>query len=73
MKVAFSRPNIGPIATTESVTAIERCLYTVKLQAPYPATPDGSLPEEDRYVLDPLDALTFVAAQTKIRLGIIQR
>jgi len=85
MKIGFSLPNIGPIATAGSVTkiaqcaealgytslwTIERLLYPVKLQAPYPGTPDGSLPEEYRHVLDPLDALTFVAAQTKtIRLG----
>ena len=85
MKIGFSLPNIGPIATAESVTkiaqraealgysslwTIERLLYPVKLQAPYPATPDGSLPKEYRRVLDPLDTLTFVAAQTKtIRLG----
>ncbi|MBZ5683997.1 MAG: LLM class F420-dependent oxidoreductase [Acidobacteriia bacterium] len=81
----FSLPNIGPVATTESVTkvaqraealgysslwTIERLLYPVKLQTPYPGTPDGSLPEAYRHVLDPLDALTFVAGQTtKIRLG----
>jgi len=85
MKIGFSLPNIGPIATTEAITkvaqraeslgysslwTIERLLYPVKLQVPYPATPDGSLPEEYRHVLDPLDALTFIAAQTKtIRLG----
>jgi len=37
---------------------------------PYPATPDGSLPEEYKYNLDPLDTLTFAAAHTsKIKLG----
>jgi alkanesulfonate monooxygenase SsuD/methylene tetrahydromethanopterin reductase-like flavin-dependent oxidoreductase (luciferase family) len=41
-----------------------------EVEAPYPATPDGSLPEAYRQALDPLDALTFVAAQTKrIKLG----
>ena len=85
MQIGFSLPNVGPIASTESITkiaqraeslgyaslwTIERLLYPVKLQAPYPGTPDGSLPEEYRHVLDPLDTLTFVAAQTKkIRLG----
>ncbi len=85
MRIGFSLPNIGPIGTAEAVTkiaqraealgysslwTIERLLYPVKLQAPYPATPDGSLPEAYRHVLDPLDTLTFVAAQTKkIRLG----
>ena len=85
MKIGFSLPNIGPIGTPEAVTkiaqraealgysslwTIERLLYPVKLQTPYPGTPDGSLPEIYRQVLDPLDALTYVAAQTKkIRLG----
>jgi probable F420-dependent oxidoreductase len=85
MKIGFSLPNIGPIATAESVTkiaqraenlgysslwTIERLLYPLKLQRPYPGTPDGSLPEVYRHTLDPLDSLTFVAGQTKkIRLG----
>ena len=39
-------------------------------QAPYPATPDGSLPEQYKYCLDPLDTLTFAAACTStIKLG----
>lgn len=48
----------------------ERLLYPLKLQRPYPGTPDGHLPEIYRQVLDPADALTYIAAQTrKIRLG----
>src|SRR5246127_3955221 len=85
MKIGFSLPNIGPIGTAEAVTrvaqraealgysslwTIERLLYPVKLQRPYPGTPDGALPEIYRQVLDPLDSLTYVAAQTKkIKLG----
>jgi probable F420-dependent oxidoreductase len=85
MKIGFSLPNIGPIGTPEAITkvaqraealgysslwTIERLLYPLKLQRPYPGTPDGHLPEIYRQVLDPLDALTYVAAQTKkIRLG----
>ena len=85
MKIGFSLPNIGPIGTAEAVTkvaqraealgysslwTIERLLYPVKLQTPYPGTPDGSLPEIYRHTLDPLDSLTYVAAQTKkIKLG----
>ena len=85
MKIGFSLPNIGPIGTAEAVTkvaqraealvysslwTIERLLYPVKLQRPYPGTPDGSLPEIYRQVLDPLDSLTYVASQTKkIKLG----
>jgi probable F420-dependent oxidoreductase len=49
---------------------IERVLWPVKPQVPYPVTPDGSLPEGYKYCLDPLDTLTFAAAQTsKVSLG----
>jgi probable F420-dependent oxidoreductase len=85
MKIGFSLPNIGPIGTREAISkvahraealgysslwTIERLLWPVKLQRPYPGTQDGHLPEVYKRVLDPLDALTYVAAQTKkIRLG----
>jgi probable F420-dependent oxidoreductase len=85
MEIGFSLPNIGPIGTAEAVTkvaqraealgysslwTIERLLYPMKLQRPYPGTPDGSLPEIYKHSLDPLEALTFVAGQTKrIKLG----
>src|SRR6478672_6270066 len=85
MKIGFSLPNIGPIGTAEAITkvaqraealgdsslwTIERLLYPLKLPPPYPGTPDGHLPEIYKRVLDPLDALTYVAALTKkIRLG----
>jgi len=39
-------------------------------QEPYPASPDGSLPETYKSVLDPLETLAFVAAHTeKAQLG----
>lgn len=85
MKIGFSAGNIGPIGTAEAITRIairaeqlgydslwtvERLLYPVKPQSPYPVTTDGSLPEQYRYALDPLDTLTFAAAHTKrIKLG----
>ena len=86
MRLGFALPNIGPVGTPESVSkvaqraealgfhslwTIERLLYPVKPQTPYPATPDGLLPEPYKDgVLDPLEALTFAAAQTKtIALG----
>jgi probable F420-dependent oxidoreductase len=85
MKIGFALPNIGPVATAEAVSkvaqraealgynslwTIERLLWPVKPQTPYPVTPDGSLPEGYKHVLDPLEALTFAAAQTKtIALG----
>ena len=73
MKIGFSLPNIGPIGTQEAISkvaqraealgysslwTIERLLWPLKLQRPYPGTPDGHLPEVYRHVLDPLDALT---------------
>lgn len=85
MKIGFALPNIGPVATAEAVGkvaqraealgynslwTIERLLWTVKPQTPYPASPDGLLPEPYKYILDPLDTLTYAAALTKtITLG----
>jgi probable F420-dependent oxidoreductase len=85
MKLGFALPNVGPVATPEAVSqvaqraealgyhslwTIERLLVPVKPQTPYPASPDGCLPDPYKHVLDPLDALTFAAAQTKkITLG----
>jgi probable F420-dependent oxidoreductase len=84
-KIGFALPNIGPVGTTEGVSkvaqraealgyeslwTIERLLWPVKPQTPYPGTPDGLLPEAYKYILDPLDSLTFVAGLTKtIALG----
>ena len=85
MRVGFALGNIGPIGTPhnlvkiaqraealgyDSLWAVERLLWPLKPQSPYPVTPDGSLPAEYKRVLDPLEALTFVAAHTsKIAIG----
>lgn len=85
MRIGFVLPNIGPAGTPEGVVqaaqqaealgyeslwVTERLLYPLKPQTPYPATPDGSLPEGYKYVLDPVETLTFAAAHTKrIALG----
>jgi probable F420-dependent oxidoreductase len=85
MKIGFALPNIGFVGTAdgvsqvairaealgyESLWTIERLLWPVKPQTPYPATPDGLLPEPYRHILDPLDTLTFAAAHTRtIALG----
>jgi probable F420-dependent oxidoreductase len=85
MKIGIAVPNIGPVATPEAVKivaqraealgyhslwTVERLLWPVEPQSPYPATPDGKLPEEYKYCLDPLDTLTFAAAYTRtIKLG----
>ncbi len=84
MRVGFALGNIGPIGTPENLVKIaqraetlgydtlwtvERLLWPVAPQTPYAATPDGSLPPEYRYALDPMDALVFVAGHTK-RIGL---
>lgn len=85
MNLGIAVPNIGPVATPEAVKevaqqaealgyhslwTVERLLWPVAPKTPYPATPDGSLPEEYKYCLDPLDTLTFAAAHTStIKLG----
>lgn len=85
MKIGFALGNIGPIGTADAVSKIaqraetlgydsvwtvERLLWPLKPQTPYPASPDGTLPEQYKHVLDPLDTLTFAAAVTKkVALG----
>jgi probable F420-dependent oxidoreductase len=85
MRIGFNLPQIGPAAGPkaivqaaqraetlgyDSVWVTERLLYPVNPQTPYPVTPDGSLPEPYKHVLDPLEVLTFAGAQTRrIHLG----
>jgi probable F420-dependent oxidoreductase len=85
MKAGILLPNVGKHATKEnvlyvakeaekegldSVWVIDRLLWPVKPQTPYPGTPDGSLPDEYLNVLDPLETLVYVAGNTdKILLG----
>ena len=85
MKVGISLPQLGPQASAEnlirvarrseelgydSAWVLERILWPTNPREPYPASPDGSLPEAYQIVFDPLETLTFVAAHTsKIRLG----
>ena len=85
MKIGFGLPNIGPLGSPvnvanvaeraealgyDSLWTIERLLWPVRPQTPYPVTPDGLLPEGYKYSLDPLDTLTFAAARTqRIALG----
>jgi probable F420-dependent oxidoreductase len=85
MRVGFALGNIGPIGQTEnllkiahraealgydSLWTVDRLLWPVAPQTRYGATPDGSLPDVYKRVLDPLDTLTFVAGHTKrIALG----
>jgi probable F420-dependent oxidoreductase len=85
MRVGFGLPQIGPLGTRDNLVkcaqraeelgfdnlwTVERLLYPVKPQTPYPVTADGSLPEPYKRSLDPLTALTYIAAHTsKIGLG----
>ena len=54
----------------DSLWVAERLLYPTAPRSPYPGTPDGSLPKLYAQALTPIEALTFVAAQTsRIALG----
>jgi probable F420-dependent oxidoreductase len=85
LKVGITLPQAGQQATRDNVIhmaqsaesegfdslwVFERLLWPINPQTPYPATPDGSLPNEYQIILDPLETLTYVAANTnKIALG----
>jgi probable F420-dependent oxidoreductase len=85
LKVGLVLPQTGQQATRENVIQMaknaenegidslwvfERLLWPINPQTPYGGTPDGSLPIEYQIMLDPLETLTFVAANTnKIALG----
>jgi probable F420-dependent oxidoreductase len=54
----------------DSLWVFERLLWPISPQTPYGGTPDGSLPIEYQIMFDPLETLTFAAANTnKIALG----
>jgi probable F420-dependent oxidoreductase len=85
LKIGVSLPQAGQQATRGNVTQMaknaesegfdslwvfDRLLWPINPQTPYPGTPDGSLPIEYQIMLDPLETLTYVAANTnKIALG----
>lgn len=85
LKIGIVLPQVGQRATKENVILManlaekedidslwvfERLLWPLNPQTPYPGSPDGSLPVEGQIVLDPLETLAFVAANTsKIVLG----
>jgi len=85
MRRGFGLPQSGPAAGPEAIVKVarraeelgydslwvyERFLYPVQPQIRYAGTPDGSYPEVFKTVLDPLDALTWAAANTRrIALG----
>jgi probable F420-dependent oxidoreductase len=85
MRVGFFLPQFGPAAEPwanvavakraeelayDSVWVTDRFRWPLGPQAAYTDAPCGALPDAYRYVLDPLETLTFVAAHTtRITLG----
>ena len=85
MKIGLALPHLGPDATKENIIKLavdaekegsdslwvaERLIWPLKPQTPYGLTPHGSLPTFYQNVFDPIETLTFVAANTnKIALG----
>src|SRR5919106_1331084 len=53
-----------------SLWVLERLIWPIAPQDKYPGTIDGKFPEDWQYIFDPLETLTFAAANTsKIALG----
>ena len=85
MKVGILLPHTGENATREnvlyiakqaeeegldSIWALERLLWPVKPQTPYGGIPNAPIPVEYQNVLDPLETLTYLAANTdRVSLG----
>jgi probable F420-dependent oxidoreductase len=85
LKIGITLPQAGGQATKENIVrtaktaedegfdslwVFERLLWPLNPQTPYVATPDGILPAEYQNILDPLETLTYVAANTsKVALG----
>jgi len=80
MKIGFSLPHMGGIATPENIAyaarfgetegfdslwVIDRILWPSEPQTPYPPSPDGSWPEVYQNVIDPIETLTYVAGITQ--------
>jgi probable F420-dependent oxidoreductase len=85
LQVGIVSPQLGQPATRENVLQTarlaenegidslwvgERLLWPLNPQTPSPGSPDGSIPVELQIVLEPLETLTYIAANTnKIMLG----
>ena len=85
LKIGFSLPHMGSLATAENIAyaarfgetegfdslwVIDRILWPAEPQTPYPPSPDGSWPEIYQNVIDPIETLTYVAGITqKIKLA----
>ena len=85
MKVGMLLPQTGELATSENVLYIgkeaenegldsvwvfDRLLWPLKPQTPYGGVPNAPIPAEYQNILDPLETLTYLAANTdRISLG----
>jgi len=85
MKLGMALPQVGKWATPDIIVRVaqkaeelgynslwvqERLLWPLEPLKPYPATPDGSIPEAYQFVLDPIISLTYAANNTSnIRVG----
>jgi probable F420-dependent oxidoreductase len=66
IKLAKGAESVG----LDSVWVLERLIWPVNPQNSYPGSRDGKFPPDWQYILDPLETLTFVAANTnRILLG----
>ncbi len=84
MRLGFALPQVGPAAGPDALVTVarraeelgfadlwvlDRLLWPLAPRAPYPAMPDGRLPEAYKTLLDPFETLSFVAAHTR-RIGL---
>jgi len=80
LKIGFSLPHMGSVASAENIAfaarygesegfdslwVIDRILWPSEPQTPYPPSPDGSWPEIYQNVIDPISTLTYVAGLTQ--------
>jgi len=80
LKIGFSLPHMGSLATAENISyaarfaetegfdsiwVIDRILWPAEPQTPYPPSPDGSWPKIYQNVIDPISTLTYVAGLTQ--------
>jgi probable F420-dependent oxidoreductase len=71
-----TKQNIISLATEaenagfDSLWVLERLIWPINPSDPYPGTSDGKFPADWQYIFEPLETLTYVAANTeKIALG----
>jgi len=58
------------IAGFHSLWVLERLIWPINPQNPYPGSKDGKFPHDWQYIFDPIETLNYVASKTKrIKLG----